>query len=290
MTSAFPRGLSLIALACLASGVRAESKPPVIRDDAGLFHKATIARVEERIAEIRGAFDHNLFVRTVESASARPRRFFPFLLSRPQANRLLEEQARKYADEAGVRGIYVVICKHPRDVHVIVRPEDDPEFTHYDAEAVRRTLARRLDDSSSDAALLALVDQVQSLLQAHAERGLSSVANDVVLVGVLGGGLALWGLLVTIRFRMRRRQPETLSAEDASMQARATPALLGAMFGYPAGMWIYDKLYPCPAGTPLPLCEPQPEATTLRDDESLERNAAEEHPHEEHAEDAPVSP
>jgi uncharacterized membrane protein YgcG len=287
MTSTFRRALSLLALACLASAVQAESNPSAIRDDAGLFHSAAIARAEEHIGEIRTAFDHNLFVRTVESALPQQRRLFPFL-SKHEAHRLLEEQASKYADELGRNGIYVVICKRPRGVHVIVRPEDDPDFTRHDAEALRRMLARRLADSSYDSALLDLVDHVQSLLQAHAEYASSPVANEVLFAGVLGGGLALWSLLGMIRFRMRRKQPATLSEEDAAMQARATPALLGAMFGFPAGMWIYDKLYPCPAGTPLPLCEPT--SAPMTEQENIDGATAEDHPHEEHTEDAPVSP
>jgi hypothetical protein len=289
MTSTFPRTLSFLALVCLASTVQAESDSASIRDDAGLFQAASIARAERGIAAIRETFGHNLIVRTVASVSPQQRHLFRFLRT-PQVNRILEEQARKYADESGVRGIYVVICNSPRDVHVIVRPEDDPGFTRHDAEALRRTLARRLADHVPDAALLALVEQVQALLQAHATRGASSLANDFVLASVVGGGMVLWILLVMIRFNMRARQPADSEGQDTAMQARSKPALLGAMFGYPAGMWIYDKLYPCRPGAALPLCEPEPEATPQREDEHVEATDAGVPPAEKQTEDAPVSP
>ncbi|MHB1423040.1 MAG: hypothetical protein ACYC3I_07575 [Gemmataceae bacterium] len=256
-----PLLLSLCSMAYLAGGVRAEAQATPIRDDTGMFHAAAIDRAQQRIADIHRKFDRNVFVRTVASASSQ--RWFP-LLRTPQVNRMLEEQARNYADESGVPGIYVVICNRPRDVHVVVRPQDDGEFSRRDAEMLRRTLARSLHDKGADAALLAAMDQVQELLQQHAARGPAVVVNDLVLGGVLGGGLGLWLLLRMIRYRMR--------SEEA--QARETPALFGAMFGCPAGLWIYDKLYPYSAAPPSGLAEVPPANPHLE-------------PHEQHAEDRP---
>lgn len=290
MISALPRLLALFALACLASVARAESHAAPIRDDAGIFHADAIARAEQQIEDIHRSFGRNVFVRTVASASLHQRRMFRFLRT-PEVNRLLEEQAREYADESGLPGIYVVICQKPRDVHIIVRPRNDPAFTHHDAETLRRTLARRLHDSGADPALLGLVEQVHATLEGHVARGEShSVVNEFVLASLLGGGLALWLLLNMVRFKLRATWSRTLEEEDAAMQARRMPALLGAMFGFPAGLWIYDKLYPCPAGTPLPLCEPEPESKLVSEEERMEATDAEEFPREEHTEDAPVSP
>ncbi|MGH7172501.1 MAG: hypothetical protein ACRELF_14625 [Gemmataceae bacterium] len=299
MNSVFARLLSLICLAWLAMAARADNRAAPIRDDAGLFHADARARAEQRIDDIRQEFHRNLFVQTVASASPRQRRLFPFLRT-PEVNRLLEEQARNYADELGLPGIYVVICKQPRDVHVIVRPSDGPEFTPHDAEKLRRMLARRRwDDSGSDSALLGLVEQVHSILQDHATPGAAhSEVNEFVLAGLLVGGLALWILLAMIRFKMRAARAATAGDEDAAMQARGAPALFGAMFGFPAGLWIYDKLYPCPSGSPLPLCVPEPNrrdacstvssTTGVPPVESV--GDAEEYPREEYTEDVPVSP
>ncbi len=285
MFPALPRVLSLICLLCLANVGQAQRSRRPIRDDAKLFQAAAIDSAGQRIADIRRTFDRNLFVRTVASVSPQQRRWLPFLRT-PQVNQQLELQARQYASQVGVNWIYVVICTQPRDVNVIVRPDDDPEFTRRDAENLRRTLARSLPEKGADAALLALVDQVHDVLQDHATRGSPSVVNDMILAGLLGGGLGLWLLLRMIRFKMRSRSAATTwpvgSASDPRTQARETAALLGSMFGCPAGLWIYDKLYPCPPGV-TPLC--QPSATV--DDENSD---GEPHPVPEHAEDAPVSP
>jgi hypothetical protein len=227
-----------LCVLALTSDARAESRPASIRDDAGVFHADAIARAEQGVADIRRTFDRNLFVQTVASVTPQQRHWFPFLRT-PQVNRMLEEQARQFADKSDVPGIYVVICRHPRDVHVIVWPNDEAGFNRHEAEALRRMLARRLPDNA-DAALLAAVDQVRDTLQDHAKNGSSSIVNDVVLVAVLGGGFLLWFLLALVRLKMRARQ----SAMPSEEETRLRPALLGSLFGCPAGFWIYDKLYP----------------------------------------------
>lgn len=287
MTPALSRALSILCLAGLANGGRAEERTAPIRDEAKLFRAAAIEDAEQRIADIRRTYDCNLFVRTVASASLRQGHWFPFLRT-PQVNRMLEEQAQQYAEESGLPGIYVVICTRPRDVHVIVRSEGDPQFTHRDAEALRRMLARRLHDRGEDAALLALVDQVQRVLQDHANRGSSPASNDLVFAGLLGGGLGLWLLLRMIRFKMRTRQAATSwqegSASDPRTQTRERAAMFGALFGFPGGLWIYDKLYPCPPGV-TPTCQPPVVA-----EENNAKPEDEQPPLPEPAEDASVLP
>jgi hypothetical protein len=274
--------LSVIGLICLAGVTRADERPSAIRDAAGLFRADIVARAEQQIDDIRRAYDRNLFVETVPSASPRKWHWKWFLGTR-EVNRILQEQAEKRADAAGADGIYVVICNDPRDVHVVVRPADDPAFTPHDAETLRRTIARLPRDSSPDEALRSLVRQVQSILQAHASRGQStSVVHQFVLAGLLGGGVGLWLVLCLIRFKMRARHAGSTVEESVEEKVRRRPALLGAMFGFPAGHWIYDKLYPAPNGKSGPL--PSPEAPAAVRGDGAEAPAV-----DERIEDAPVS-
>ena len=66
------------------------------------------------------------------------------------------------------------------------------------------------------------------------------VVSAVVLASLLGGGVAVWLLLRMVRFRMR-----TGTASGGRMQEEETAALFGGLFGFPAGICIYDKVYPC---------------------------------------------
>jgi hypothetical protein len=66
------------------------------------------------------------------------------------------------------------------------------------------------------------------------------IVNGFVLASLLGGGLALWLLFYAIRRKIRAG-----GVNNRQASARETSALLAALFGFPAGAWIYDKLYPC---------------------------------------------
>jgi hypothetical protein len=279
MISSLKRIAPVFCLACLASAARAVEQPASIHDDAGLFHADAIARAELRIDDIRHTFGRNLFVRTVSSIAPHEWRHFWFLKTR-RVNRILDEQAQKLADEAGMDGIYVVICKTPRDVHVVVRPGDDPLFGRRDAEALRKSVARRLPEDGPDRTLLALVEQVRTTLQTHKTRGPSaSGLSEFTLLAILGGGVALWLVLSLIRYKRRAAPP---IEEDAAEQSRRTPALLGAMFGSPSGLCIYDKLYLCSTGTPKTPPVSEGEVTAKTDEP--------EHPADERPEDAPMVP
>jgi hypothetical protein len=269
----------MLCLVCLASAARTAEQPASIRDDAGLFRADAVARAEPRIDDIRRAFGRTLFVRTVSSIAPHERRHFWFLKTQ-RVNRVLDEQAQKLADEAGMDGIYVVICKAPRDVHIVVRPVDDPLFGRRDAETLRKNIARRLPEDGPDRTLLALVEEVRATLQTHKTRGPSaSGLSEFTLLAILGGGVALWLALSLVRYKRRADPP---IEEDAAEQARRTPALLGAMFGSPSALCIYDKLYLCSAGTP--------ETPPVSEGEVTAKTDVQEHPADERPEDAPMVP
>ncbi len=283
MITTLLRLLPTLGLVCLANAARAEERAAPIRDEAGLFHADAVVRAEQLIDEIRHNYGRNLFVDTVKSSPPHERKLFRFLWTR-QVNRILEEQAQKRAREAGLDGIYVVICNDPKDVHVVVQPADDPAFTQHDAETLRRTTARRLQDSGPDAALLAVAEQVRSTLHAHARRGQSkAIVHEFVLGGILAGGVGLWLALCAIRYKIRIRDPITANEVGAAEGARQRPALLGALFGSPAGHWIYDKLYP--KASPGPQTPPE-----LSGGEVVDKIELASAPVDEQPEDAPVSP
>lgn len=233
----FARFVAFFCVLCLADFGRAETLLTPIHDDAGLFHADAIARAERGIADIRRTFDRNLFVRTVASVSPKSPDWFLYLRT-PQVNRMLEENARRFADESALPGIYVVICNRPRDVHILVRPDDDAAFTRHDAEALRRNLARRLHENGMDGGLLAGVDQVYAILHERSLHGSSSGIGDVVLGSLVGGGLLAWLILAVLRKRLCAGRTEEADG------ARESAILLGTMFGCPAAQSVYEKLGP----------------------------------------------
>jgi hypothetical protein len=287
MATAVLRLLPVIGLVCLASTASAGERTAPVHDEAGLFHADAVARAEELIDAVHREYEVRVFVDTVKSASPHERKLFRFLWTR-EVNRILETQAQTRARDAGVDGIYIVICNDPRDVHVVA-PDNAPAFTRHDAETLRRTIVRRLQDSGPDPALLALVEQVRALLHAHAMRGRStSVVSELVLAGMVGGGAALWLLLCGVRYKMRGGRLLSAIEGSSSEGSRRTPAMLGAMFGSPAGQWIYDKLYP--ESPVIPPVVPEPRPTVVTEGEEAEKPEGIGPTVEERPEDAPVSP
>lgn len=278
MNPAVLRLLAALSLAGLAATARAEEPPAAIRDDAGLFHAEASAQAETKIADLRRNFERNLFVRTVSTIATKEQKLPWLFRPRRVVHRLLQEQANTFADETGAEGIYVLICRKPRGVHVLVRPSPDPRFGRRDAEALRKSIARNLTEEGADQALLDLVAQTRTAIQTNEARGSStSVVSEFTLVGLLGGGGVLWLLLWMVRYRMRAGS----AFEEDPAEAVRRPALLGAMFGFPAGGWIYDRLHPYPSGAAAPLAvlePPPPQPVEVGE------------PTEERIEDAPVSP
>jgi hypothetical protein len=60
------------------------------------------------------------------------------------------------------------------------------------------------------------------------------------------------------------------------------------MFGFPAGQWVYDKLYP--SSPEVPELWIEPEAPAMLEEDAVEKTEVENPPVEESPKDAPVAP
>ncbi len=225
-------GIAVLWMMGTAKPARCETMSAPIRDDARLYTAETLSRAAKEIDSIRRDFDRDVFVQTLASPSLGSRPWYN-ILKTPKVYRSLEERAQRLADETGLPGIYVVVCRRPQAVQIVVRPDD---------EALRRALLRRIREGGNQGDLLALVHRIRDVLQGRATRGSSLGDNDSFLFVCLGGGIAAWLLLVLLRWRMRVGRAASPGDETAM-----TPALLGTMFGCPAGAWIHDKSHPLSA-------------------------------------------
>ena len=213
-----PFFLAPLFLAWSAITGRAQNLNVPIRDDAGMFHAAAHRLAEKRIVEIRLEVRPQLVVRTVASASNRS--WFPFLRT-PKVNRMLEEQARKYAADSVARGFTSSSGKSsPRSRHRPARRRR--RVSRRDAEMLRESGGSLHE--KGDAALKALVDQVEEILQQHASRGPAVVVNDIGLGGRLAE-VCLWLLLRLLRCTgpIRGQEGSPLRVEET--QRPRSPAL-----------------------------------------------------------------
>jgi hypothetical protein len=254
--------LTTAFLALSAPGGRADELPaPDVKDEAGLFTPAAVEKAERLIGEIRTNYHLDLTVDTVKALPPTDHKWLYFW-DRRQRNAFLEKWARERAQAAGVNGVFIQICNHPRDVRVVVwPPEREQSFTQADCERVRTFLVGRLQTGSPDEALLATVAKVSDLLEARAtgQDDESLSANAFVVAAVVAGLFGAWGALRLVRLRLRRAAPDG-GAQEKAEQTVERPARMGAMFGTPAAFWLYDKLFlkvpPAPAAPPLFPTEP----------------------------------
>ncbi len=225
-------GIAALWMVGIAKPAFGATMPAPIRDDARLYSAETLSRAEKDIDSIRRDFDRAVFVQTLASPTPGLRPWYNILRT-PKVYRSLEDRARRLADETGQPGIYVVLCRRPRAVQIVVLPDD---------EALRRALLRRIREGGNQGDLLAVVQRVRDVLHERATRGSSPGDNDGFLLVCLGGGLTLWLALIFLRWKLRDG-----GASSSGDEAAITPALLGTMFGCPAGAWISDKRYPLSA-------------------------------------------
>ncbi|HZY86517.1 MAG TPA: hypothetical protein VFE78_16910 [Gemmataceae bacterium] len=254
--------LTAALLGLSAADVRADEVPaPDVTDGAGLFTPAAVTEAERLIADVRKDYHLGLMVETAGALPALDRKWFYFW-DRRKRNEFLENWARERAKAAGADGVFVEICNHPRDVHVVVwPPERGQSFTAADCERTRRFLVNRLQTGGRDEALLATVKEVADLLEARksGQDDESLSANAFVVGGVVAGLFGVWGALQLARLRLRRAAPDG-GAQDKADRAVERPARMAALFGTPAAFWLYDKLFlklpPAPAAAPLFFNEP----------------------------------
>ena len=213
-----------------------------ILDDAHFFSPQTIETARERIRQIRREYHCAVVVDTVASAlpgDAKPRNRWWSRGPAPKIN--VDEWALRRAQALGVEGIYILICREPQHVSVVVWPERfEADLGPKQRLGLERLLIRQLKTTPDDTLLTAL-DHIHVALRARHEP--TPPTADLWLLGVLlVGGVGSWVVLALVRLRLRKPQPFSFTGEPQTLGP--TTGLLAGMFGTPAAYWITDRLFP----------------------------------------------
>jgi hypothetical protein len=225
-------------LAVAAEGHPASS----VKDGAGLFAPAAVARADEQIAQLRETYGCDLVIETVRSLPNTDRRWYRFLYAR-EVNRFLADWARDRARDEGVDGIYVVVCTQPRAVIVVVYPPaQEQNCSPGDCNQLRRQLAYHLGRSGPDQALLDGVSEARALLEGRRRENAAPPTNLFLVGGIIAGVLGFW---VVLGLMLRSLGAADTGSAYQEIRGRGVllPALLGSMFGVTSGYWIYDRLF-----------------------------------------------
>ncbi len=235
----------LLAGSALAAGP--PSRPAVI-DKAKLFSPQAVERANQRIATIQKDYHIGLYVDTLtELPDIDPAKFRS--MGTRQRDRLYHDIAEERADAEGIDGIYVLVTTNPGNVVLVGWPgrrdvENIPleqggglSYTKRETR-MRKPFARELG-KDPDGALLRLVDHFSVVVQERISPPPSPLETlgAAIVVGVLVGA---WVLLFLLRRAIARRQA---AASGEPCRPIYQPAMLGSLFGVPAGFWIYDRLF-----------------------------------------------
>jgi hypothetical protein len=231
----------LLAVAILVPAARGQGRP-VIRDEARLFSRAAIEEASRQIAEMRQSSHRELVVETVKGLEGLGRRRLWFL-GKWQVERRVRQQARERAEQLDVDGVYALICTDPPQVQVLAWPAYEQRvFDNSDCEALRRLIVHQLQNAGGsqeqrDEALLAAVAQVRAVLRDNQADQVPPPSADNVVVAVVLIALGILAVFWLVLRVIRRRAAADVEPPEL------TPAVLGSLFGSPASLWIYDRLF-----------------------------------------------
>jgi hypothetical protein len=209
------------------------------------------------MAQVRQTYGCDLVVETVGSLPKTDRRWFRFLYAR-EVNRFLADWARDRARDEGVDGVYVVACKEPRSVIVVVYPAaQEQNFTPSDCNQLRRQFAYHLAKEGPDRALLDGVSEARALLEARRRENAAPPTNLALVGGVIAGVLGFW---VALGLMLRGLGAADTGSAYQEMRGRGVllPSRAGSMFGVTAGYWIYDKLFLAGPRSTVPTAGAEP--------------------------------
>ena len=184
MSLVFAAWLSVVATSpgALAAGVN---------DEGGFFSPGAVEKADAKIDEIRRDCGKGLLIDTVASVPESQQAKYNELGKKE----FFVAWARQRAEEARVKGIYILICRKPAHVQVeIDRPTLAKAFTADDRERLLKRMLPLLREKQNDAALLQTVDFVAATLRANVGRR-AAVAGGTIRVerAAPHGGGSSWG-------------------------------------------------------------------------------------------------
>jgi hypothetical protein len=266
-------GRCLLSAAVLGGSIAsaaADRPPSAVSDAAGLFRPAIIARANEQIGALRREYDFDVRVETLELPLAERKKVDGLALRRQKA-RYFAELGRKRAQDAGISGLYILICTNPRYVEVTDHPASVSErFSGFQQRQLHKQLVYGLQGAQPGEGLryaagaaaglgwamrpaagpdAVLLDALRAVGDGLRERTGDPNAVRISTIGaILAGGIGLWAVLALVRRRMAERDPD--GGLFCPTPPDCQPAHFAARFGNPAASWVYDRLNQGPRTVP----------------------------------------
>ena len=137
--------------------------PPPLKDDGKFFSAEALDKANKKVREIYAHTGKDLVIETVAAIPEDLKKKYEEL----GKDKFFLEWARRRAEDLGVKGIYVLMCKSPGRVEAIVDKQTGRKaFTTADRDKLVQKVLARFKEKQFDAGLLEGVDFVASTLKA----------------------------------------------------------------------------------------------------------------------------
>jgi endonuclease/exonuclease/phosphatase family metal-dependent hydrolase len=132
----------------------------VIRDDAGLFSDEALAKAKKQIAALTDQYHRDLRFETFAGVPADQADKFADL-NREERAKFFRTWAEDQAKAQKLNGVYILVCKQPGHVEIVVSREARATFDRQPVRKLRDLLIKKFDDKQFDDGLLEAVQVVQ---------------------------------------------------------------------------------------------------------------------------------
>jgi uncharacterized membrane protein YgcG len=135
-----------------------------VRDNGEFFSADTVHKALASIAEMRQRYGKDLVIETFKEIPAERKKDYKF----EDRNRFFEAWAKERAKALGVDGVYVLACREPAHLHVLVGDEARKKaFTIDDRNRLRDQLLKAFRERKFDEGLQEAVKLVDARLKAN---------------------------------------------------------------------------------------------------------------------------
>jgi uncharacterized membrane protein YgcG len=136
---------------------------PEIKDSAGFFKPEAVAKANKEIREIARSYDRDLLVETFPGIpGGQSERVKGMSVS--EREKFFASWASDRTDAAVVNGIYILICKEPAHLHVLVTPKGRDVFDHEAQSKLRGILLKDFRENKYDQGLQEAIQFVRDHL------------------------------------------------------------------------------------------------------------------------------
>ena len=161
--------LSIALLAALTFSSWALAVAPEIKDGGKFFSADAIRKANKEIREIAKDFDRDLLIETVATIPGEQAERVK-AMSREERAKFFRNWATDRAELAVVQGVYVLICKEPGFLEIIITPRGRPAFDKESFEKLRELLLKSFHEKQYDEGLQKAVDLVRQRFAATASK------------------------------------------------------------------------------------------------------------------------